>query len=142
MWASWSSWSACSSTCQGGIRQRTRTCRNGNTCPGASFENQNCNANVPCVTLRKCTKLTYYALNSSFGPHCHACDGTFASVFMLIQPVVGSGAPGASVLGTVEGEQESGLGNVGAMNVTVSRRAVTHKNATLRTCKVKMGGGV
>ncbi|XP_072169938.1 LOW QUALITY PROTEIN: uncharacterized protein [Diadema setosum] len=52
-WASWSSWDNCSTTCGGGVQNRTRTCTNpspkygGANCTGDSWEMQGCNDN-PC----------------------------------------------------------------------------------------------
>ena len=45
----WEEWSACSATCGGGKRQRTRTCNNpapygsGNDCVGVAEEEETCN---------------------------------------------------------------------------------------------------
>ncbi|XP_078343695.1 thrombospondin-2-like [Oculina patagonica] len=48
-WTQWSQWSACSLTCEGGMRSRNRDCTNpppqhrGKTCVGDGFEQQMCN---------------------------------------------------------------------------------------------------
>ena len=48
-WTQWSHWSACSLSCGGGTRSRTRTCtdpppsNNGKTCAGEGSEQQGCN---------------------------------------------------------------------------------------------------
>lgn len=48
-WASWTDWAACSKTCGGGTRTRTRTCSNpapkngGRACQGSNRQTTNCN---------------------------------------------------------------------------------------------------
>ena len=44
VWSQWSGYDACSVTCGAGVMTRTRTCRNGNNCPGPASQTQSCNA--------------------------------------------------------------------------------------------------
>ncbi|XP_044243814.3 hemicentin-1 isoform X3 [Ursus arctos] len=54
-WATWTSWSACTVSCGGGARQRTRECSDpvaqygGNRCEGSDVQSDFCN-NDPCPT--------------------------------------------------------------------------------------------
>lgn len=47
-WNSWDNWGTCNALCGGGRQTRLRTCKTGKPgfegCPGADFENQQCNA--------------------------------------------------------------------------------------------------
>ena len=49
MWSSWDTWNSCSKTCDGGKRQRYRTCTNpkpkhpGPNCNGTNREGKHCN---------------------------------------------------------------------------------------------------
>ncbi len=61
-WSSWLTWSSCSRTCQGGFRQRSRLCENGNTCPGASVVSEPCNSHITCASTRKSHVCGYYIL--------------------------------------------------------------------------------
>ena len=42
-WGSWSSWTACSQTCNGGVRIRTRACEGGSNCVGSNIDTKQCN---------------------------------------------------------------------------------------------------
>ena len=52
-WSGWGGWSACSVTCAGGSRSRSRSCTNpspqygGNACTGSSSDTEGCNQQ-PC----------------------------------------------------------------------------------------------
>ncbi|XP_070201278.1 uncharacterized protein [Littorina saxatilis] len=54
-WSPWAEWSACSKTCSGGSRQRTRACDSpppnkcGCTCPGLDRQREDCNTGDCCV---------------------------------------------------------------------------------------------
>ena len=58
MWAAWDEWSTCSMTCNGGERQRSRTCTNpkpvhpGRKCDGRHWERDDCNQQV-CPAIGK-----------------------------------------------------------------------------------------
>ncbi|VDI22399.1 Hypothetical predicted protein [Mytilus galloprovincialis] len=55
-WSGWSAWSSCSSSCDGGNRQRTRLCNDplplcdGLACNGTNVEMEDCNADISCCT--------------------------------------------------------------------------------------------
>ena len=58
MWAAWDEWSTCSLTCNGGERQRSRTCTNpkpvlpGRNCDGRNWERDDCNQQI-CPAIGK-----------------------------------------------------------------------------------------
>ena len=58
MWSAWNEWSSCSKTCDGGEKQRHRTCTNpkpkppGRSCNGRSWEEQYCNQDECSVTSK------------------------------------------------------------------------------------------
>ncbi|XP_052226025.1 sushi, von Willebrand factor type A, EGF and pentraxin domain-containing protein 1-like isoform X2 [Dreissena polymorpha] len=60
-WSSWADWSACSSTCGGGFKRRSRSCDNpppdpeGTMCPGESVTTEVCNNKTcpECIQLRR-----------------------------------------------------------------------------------------
>lgn len=37
LWTAWAPWAHCSAECGGGVQSRTRSCENGNTCPGCAM---------------------------------------------------------------------------------------------------------
>ncbi len=55
-WSAWGGWSACSASCGGGRRSRSRTCTapasdcGGSPCVGSSSEEETCNSQPCCVT--------------------------------------------------------------------------------------------
>ncbi|XP_077468986.1 semaphorin-5B-like isoform X1 [Stigmatopora argus] len=57
VWTGWGSWAQCSAECGGGIHARTRTCENGNTCPGCAMEYETCNLEA-CPEVRRNTPWT------------------------------------------------------------------------------------
>lgn len=68
-WSPWSPWSACSVTCAGGIRERTRVCNSpepqhgGKACVGDRTEQQMCNK-------RSCPAGACAALGDRPAPRC------------------------------------------------------------------------
>ena len=56
-WTLWSEWGACSKTCNGGDRIRTRHCNNpvplcgGKTCPGNNTEVEPCHKDISCKRI-------------------------------------------------------------------------------------------
>ena len=58
MWSAWEEWSSCSKTCDGGEKERHRTCTNpkpelpGRNCNGRSWEEQYCNQDACPVTSK------------------------------------------------------------------------------------------
>ncbi|XP_033957429.1 semaphorin-5B-like [Pseudochaenichthys georgianus] len=56
-WTAWGPWAHCSAECGGGVHSRTRTCENGNSCPGCSMEYKACNLEA-CPEVRRNTPWT------------------------------------------------------------------------------------
>uniref|UniRef100_A0A3Q3K6Z8 Sema domain-containing protein n=1 Tax=Monopterus albus TaxID=43700 RepID=A0A3Q3K6Z8_MONAL len=56
-WTAWGPWAHCSAECGGGVHSRTRTCENGNTCPGCAMEYKACNLEA-CPEVRRNTPWT------------------------------------------------------------------------------------
>uniref|UniRef100_A0A1A8U0W5 Sema domain, seven thrombospondin repeats (Type 1 and type 1-like), transmembrane domain (TM) and short cytoplasmic domain, (Semaphorin) 5B n=1 Tax=Nothobranchius furzeri TaxID=105023 RepID=A0A1A8U0W5_NOTFU len=56
-WTAWSPWAHCSAECGGGVQSRTRTCENGNSCPGCAMEFKVCNLES-CPEVRRNTPWT------------------------------------------------------------------------------------
>lgn len=59
-WSEWSEWSSCSSSCNGGVTQRSRSCDNpepqfnGSSCTGNHIGQMPCNiTNCPGIFLRE-----------------------------------------------------------------------------------------
>ncbi|XP_052090843.1 uncharacterized protein LOC127727766 [Mytilus californianus] len=56
-WSEWAEWSSCSSSCDGGVRSRTRLCNDplplcdGIECEGRNEEVEDCNAELPCCEI-------------------------------------------------------------------------------------------
>lgn len=59
----WSEWSACSKSCDGGVRSRVRACL-GTGCVGHSKEFADCNKE-PCAVAQVKSKQIYFSLISS-----------------------------------------------------------------------------
>ncbi|XP_037127186.1 semaphorin-5B-like isoform X2 [Syngnathus acus] len=57
LWTTWGPWAQCSAECGGGVHSRTRTCGNGNTCPGCAVEYKTCNLEA-CPEVRRNTPWT------------------------------------------------------------------------------------
>ncbi|XP_029304398.1 semaphorin-5B-like isoform X1 [Cottoperca gobio] len=57
LWTAWGPWAHCSAECGGGVHSRTRTCENGNSCPGCSMEYKACNLEA-CPEVRRNTPWT------------------------------------------------------------------------------------
>uniref|UniRef100_A0A672IER4 Semaphorin-2A n=1 Tax=Salarias fasciatus TaxID=181472 RepID=A0A672IER4_SALFA len=57
LWTAWGPWAHCSADCGGGVHSRTRTCENGNTCPGCAMEYKTCNLEA-CPEVRRNTPWT------------------------------------------------------------------------------------
>ena len=63
MWSAWDEWSSCSKTCDGGEKQRYRTCTNpkpkpsGRDCYGRNWEDEYCNQDACPVTSRSSINL-------------------------------------------------------------------------------------
>ncbi|XP_061129017.1 semaphorin-5B-like isoform X2 [Syngnathus typhle] len=57
LWTTWGPWAQCSAECGGGVHSRTRTCENGNTCPGCAVEYKTCNLEA-CPEVRRNTPWT------------------------------------------------------------------------------------
>ncbi|KAM8871971.1 semaphorin-5B-like [Synchiropus picturatus] len=57
LWTPWGSWAHCSAECGGGVHSRTRTCENGNSCPGCALEYKACNLES-CPEVRRNTPWT------------------------------------------------------------------------------------
>ena len=63
-WRPWTEFGSCSSTCDGGVKRRTRLCDsplpacNGAECEGDAYETEPCNEGVPCVTTTGPTPTT------------------------------------------------------------------------------------
>ena len=47
IWENWSEWSICTRSCDGGVRSRTRECKETNSCHGSSKDYKICNHD-PC----------------------------------------------------------------------------------------------
>uniref|UniRef100_A0A3Q1FWU3 Semaphorin-2A n=1 Tax=Acanthochromis polyacanthus TaxID=80966 RepID=A0A3Q1FWU3_9TELE len=56
-WTAWGPWAHCSAECGGGVHSRTRTCENGNSCPGCATEYKACNLEA-CPEVRRNTPWT------------------------------------------------------------------------------------
>ena len=61
-WGAWATWSACSQSCKGGVRSRSRSC-SGLTCKGDGKETSKCNE-VCCPGIFE-LKYHYLLLNST-----------------------------------------------------------------------------
>ncbi|XP_019127425.2 semaphorin-5B [Larimichthys crocea] len=57
LWTAWEPWAHCSAECGGGVHSRTRSCENGNSCPGCSTEYKACNLEA-CPEVRRNTPWT------------------------------------------------------------------------------------
>ncbi|XP_027863128.1 semaphorin-5B-like [Xiphophorus couchianus] len=57
LWTAWGPWAHCSAECGGGVQSRTRSCENGNTCPGCAMEYKVCNLES-CPEVRRNTPWT------------------------------------------------------------------------------------
>ncbi|KAM3838409.1 semaphorin-5B-like [Diretmus argenteus] len=57
LWTPWAPWARCSADCGGGVHSRTRTCENGNGCPGCATEYKACNLEA-CPEVRRNTPWT------------------------------------------------------------------------------------
>ncbi|KAM4538121.1 semaphorin-5B-like [Fundulus diaphanus] len=57
LWTAWGTWAHCSNECGGGVQSRTRTCENGNSCPGCAMEYKVCNLES-CPEVRRNTPWT------------------------------------------------------------------------------------
>ena len=64
-WSSWYIWEACSVTCGGGTRSRSRVCRNGSNCPGENKETETCNSSK-CGSKSLCSGLEIVCLICSY----------------------------------------------------------------------------
>uniref|UniRef100_A0A8C9DLV3 Hemicentin-1 n=1 Tax=Prolemur simus TaxID=1328070 RepID=A0A8C9DLV3_PROSS len=73
-WASWASWSACTASCGGGARQRTRDCSDpapqhgGSKCEGSDVQSDFCNSD-PCPTHG------HWSPWGGWGTCSRTCDG-------------------------------------------------------------------
>uniref|UniRef100_A0A0N4Z613 Peptidase M12B domain-containing protein n=1 Tax=Parastrongyloides trichosuri TaxID=131310 RepID=A0A0N4Z613_PARTI len=52
IWSAWGAWNACSSSCNGGVKQRARTCSVPGRCEGSSQELTSCNTQE-CPVIKK-----------------------------------------------------------------------------------------
>ncbi|XP_061660997.1 semaphorin-5B-like isoform X2 [Syngnathoides biaculeatus] len=57
LWTAWRSWAQCNAECGGGVQARSRTCENGNTCPGCAMEYKTCNLEA-CPEVHRNTPWT------------------------------------------------------------------------------------
>ncbi|XP_057711639.1 semaphorin-5B-like isoform X2 [Corythoichthys intestinalis] len=57
MWTTWGPWAQCNAECGGGVHARTRSCENGNICPGCAMEYKTCNLET-CPEVRRNTPWT------------------------------------------------------------------------------------